>query len=112
MCVGFIIAVILSWIYDIHPEGGIVKTEPANELKTEEKQVSSNSWRIATYISFLVIAGLIVLNIIPRTTRNSDSEIAEILDKNQLLLFLLIMTVLTRKMNISSETWDNGIDPE
>ena len=26
LCIGFIIAVILSWIYDIHPEGGIVKT--------------------------------------------------------------------------------------
>ncbi len=32
LCVGFIIAVILSWIYDIHPGGGVVKTEagPAN----------------------------------------------------------------------------------
>ena len=32
LCVGFIIAIIISWIYDIHPEGGIVKTEPAKEV--------------------------------------------------------------------------------
>ena len=35
--VGFIKAVILSWIYDIHPEGGIVKTEPAHKIKEEVK---------------------------------------------------------------------------
>jgi hypothetical protein len=29
LIVGFIIAVILSWIYDVKPEGGIVKTEVA-----------------------------------------------------------------------------------
>ena len=29
LSIGFIIAIILSWIYDVHPEGGIVKTEPA-----------------------------------------------------------------------------------
>ena len=26
LCAGFIIAVILSWIYDLDPEGGILKT--------------------------------------------------------------------------------------
>ena len=74
--VGFIIAVILSWIYDIHPEGGVVKTEPAHKVKTEDIPKSSNSWRIASYISFVVIVGLIVLNVIPR------SEKKEILDKS------------------------------
>jgi uncharacterized membrane protein (DUF106 family) len=36
LIVGFIIAVILSWIYDIHPEEGIVKTEPVNNVKAED----------------------------------------------------------------------------
>jgi TolB-like protein/Tfp pilus assembly protein PilF len=62
LIVGFIIAVILSWIYDIHPEGGIVKTEPADKVKKEEIRKTSNSWKIASYISFIVIAGLIALN--------------------------------------------------
>ena len=74
LIVGFIIAVILSWIYDIHPEGGIVKTEPAHKAKIEEIPKSSSSWKIASYISFVVIVGLIVLNIIPRTGKKEIFE--------------------------------------
>jgi TolB-like protein len=79
IALGFILVTILSWIYDIDPEGGIVRTEPANQVKTDEVQVSSNSWKIATYISFMVIAALIVLNILPRSGR-STGEIS--LDKS------------------------------
>ena len=72
LSIGFIIAVILSWIYDIHPEGGMVKTEPAEKAKVEGLPNSSNGWKIASYISFAVIVGLIILNIIPRDkTTNS-----------------------------------------
>ena len=74
--IGFPIAVIFSWIYDIHPEGGIIKTKPAHEVKSDEIPKSSSSWKIASYISFIVIVGLIVLNIIPRTGNK------EILDKS------------------------------
>ena len=78
LCIGFVIAVILSWIYDVHPEGGIVKTEPAHKVKTEEAgPPSSRGWKIASYISFVVIVGLIVLNIIPRTKRVIEKEILE-----------------------------------
>jgi len=79
LSVGFIIAVLLSWIYDIHPEGGVVKTEPVSKIKKADKPVTSNSWKIASYISFVVIVALIVLNIIPSTNR---SDIKEILDKS------------------------------
>jgi len=79
LIVGFIIAIILSWIYDIHPEGGIVKTEPAHKAKIEEIPKSSSSWKIASYISFVVIVALIVLNIFLRSDR---SDIKEILDKS------------------------------
>jgi len=78
LIVGFIITVIVSWVYDVTPEG-IEKTKPAHKLKVEEKAISSNSWKIASYISFVVIVTLIVLNIIPRTKR---SGITEILDKS------------------------------
>ena len=78
LCIGFIIAVILSWIYDIHPEGGIVKTESAQEVIGEDIPKSLNSWKIASYISFVVIVGLIVLNLIPRTGKEEviDNSIA------------------------------------
>ncbi len=74
LCVGFVIAVILSWIYDVNPEGGIVKTEPTDKVKAEESPKSSNSWKIASYISFIVIVALITLNIIPRA---GNKEILE-----------------------------------
>lgn len=61
--VGLVIAVILSWIYDIHPQEGVVKTEPVDNLEARDTPKSSNSWKIASYISFIVIAGLIALNV-------------------------------------------------
>ena len=78
LSIGFIIAVILSWVYDIHPEGGMVKTEPANEVQEETMPKSSSGWKIASYISFVVIVGLIVLNIIPRSGKKEiqDKSIA------------------------------------
>jgi hypothetical protein len=76
LIVGFIITVIVSWIYDIHPKGGIVKTEPADKIEKSDIPKNSNSWKIASYIGFVVIVGLMVLNIIPRTGKK------EILDKS------------------------------
>jgi TolB-like protein/Tfp pilus assembly protein PilF len=74
LIVGFIIALILSWIYDIHPEGGIVKTEPAHKVKSAAIPKSSNSWKIASYISFVVIVGLIFLNVFPRSGNRKALE--------------------------------------
>jgi TolB-like protein len=71
---GLFIAIIVSWIYDIHPEGGMVKTKPVDKIKEDEIQKSFNSWRTASYISFGVILILIVLNIIPRTKVNGKLE--------------------------------------
>jgi TolB-like protein/Tfp pilus assembly protein PilF len=76
LCIGFIVAIVLSWIYDFHPEGGVVKTEPAHKVKIEDLPTSSNNWKIASYISFVVIMGLILLNVIPRSGKK------EILDKS------------------------------
>ncbi len=77
ICVGFIIAVILSWIYDVKPEGGIVKTKPAHKVKGEDSSIASNSWRIASYISFLVIVALIVLNILPKSGKSKQTLILD-----------------------------------
>jgi len=84
LAIGFPVAIIFSWIYDVHPEGGIVKTEPAIKVKVEEFPRSSKGWKIASYISFVVILGLIVLNIIPRTDNkeNLDKSIAVLPFKN------------------------------
>jgi TolB-like protein len=66
LILGAIITFALGWIYDINPEGGIVKTEPIEKVKAEEVPKSSNRWKIASYISFVVIVGLIILNVFPR----------------------------------------------
>jgi TolB-like protein len=76
LAIGFPVIIIFSWIYDVHPEGGIIKTEHADKSIAEELPGSSNGWRIASYISFVVIVGLIVLNIVPRIGKK------EIIDKS------------------------------
>lgn len=68
--IGLIITIFLSWIFDITPEG-IQKTLPVEELQKEDRPVSSNSWRIATYVSFLVIIFLIIMNIFSGTVRSA-----------------------------------------
>ncbi len=63
LVMGAFINVILAWIYDLTP-GGIEKTRPVNEEKGPGKAKVPNTWRIATYVSFVVIAGLLTLNIV------------------------------------------------
>jgi TolB-like protein/Tfp pilus assembly protein PilF len=67
LAIGFPIVIIFSWIYDIHPEGGMVKTEPAEKVKSEEIPKSSSGWKIASYISFAIIIGLVMLHIFSGT---------------------------------------------
>ena len=55
LAIGFPIVIIFSWLYDIHPEGGIVKTDPVDQVIAEHIPKSSNRWKIATYISAVVI---------------------------------------------------------
>ena len=65
LAIGFIISFILSWIYDVTPEG-IHKTMPSKDIEVDEKPITSKGWKAATYVSFLVIAGLVVFNIVSR----------------------------------------------
>ena len=85
LVVGLVIAIAVSWIYDFHPLGGIVKTEPAEKRDIEDVPRFSNSWKIASYISFAVIVGLIVLNVIPRKGKNVilDKSIAVLPFRNE-----------------------------
>ena len=77
LCVGFVIAVIVSWVYDFHPLGGIVKTEPAEKRSPGDLPRFSNSWKIASYISFAVIVGLIVLTIVERAGRTGTGQVLD-----------------------------------
>jgi TolB-like protein/Tfp pilus assembly protein PilF len=66
LAVGFPLAIILSWLYDVTSEG-VEKTRPIEELKEGEKTVVPNAWKIATFVSFVVILGLLTFNIIGGT---------------------------------------------
>ena len=74
---GFIIAVILSWIFDIHPGEGIIKTEPAGGAGPEKKQAESGMWKISSYISLVVIAVLIVFNVLHLRDRKGERRILD-----------------------------------
>jgi len=73
LCVGFVLAVILSWVYDITPEG-VQKTKPLREVEKFIKSTSSNIWKIISYVSIIVIIGLVIVNIVSR--RNNVKEFA------------------------------------
>jgi len=66
LAIGFPLAIILSWLYDLTSQG-IERTMPLSEIKEGMKPVVPNAWKIATYVSFVVIVGLVGLNITGRT---------------------------------------------
>ena len=77
LAIGFPLAVILGWIYDLTP-GGIEKTRQVEELDEDKSRSVPNAWRIATYLSFVVIAILLAWNIIRSPALTEDDEILSI----------------------------------
>jgi TolB-like protein/predicted Zn-dependent protease len=71
LAIGLLIAVLLSWIFDITPEG-IQKTKPVDDIQIVERPVASNFWKIATYVSMLIIIALIVFNIVAGINRSNN----------------------------------------
>ena len=65
LCVGFILSIILSWVYDITPEG-VKRTKAVSKVTEQKKEKPSNNlgWKIATYTSVVVIIGLLMINIL------------------------------------------------
>jgi TolB-like protein len=84
LCIGFIITVIFSWIYDITPEG-IERTKPATKAEKEVPEKSSrvNAWKIATFISVIIIVGLIIFHAVGERKQAEDLRI---LDKSIAIL--------------------------
>jgi adenylate cyclase len=73
LCIGFIITVFLSWVYDITP-AGVKKTKPVSELKHVDHTTHavSSGWKIATYISAIIIVALVAFNFISKRNLNAD----------------------------------------
>lgn len=82
LSIGFVIAVILSWVYDITPDG-VQKTptlDKQDQEQSHEKPKRILGWKIATYSSVVIIAGLIVLHLfdsgIPNNLRVLEKSVA------------------------------------
>ncbi|MEN8230750.1 MAG: helix-turn-helix domain-containing protein [Bacteroidota bacterium] len=98
LIVGFIIAVVLSWVYNIHPVEDTDKTESVPKSRSDYFTRSSKIWKTVSYISFVVIVGLIVLNNIPREGKK------EILDKS-----VAVLPFINDSQDQENEHFINGI---
>ena len=73
LSIGFVIAVVLSWIYDVNPKGGWEKTKSHREGEDVEGQPEKRGWKIASMVSFVIILVLIVLQVLPRSSKGQVS---------------------------------------
>lgn len=62
LAIGFPVAAILSWVFDLTPEG-IEKTKPYSDRRKHHKHSKLRLWKNSTVISIIVIIVLIVFNI-------------------------------------------------
>ncbi len=70
LCIGLVISIILSWIYDFTPDGfKRTRITGKSRYREEEKPARILGWKIATYTSIVVIAGLLILNIFGKRER-------------------------------------------
>ena len=76
LSIGFIISIILSWVYDVTPEG-VKKTKPATQVRSEVKQAIPRGWKVSTYISVLIIIAFVVFYIISSIKQSSDISTLE-----------------------------------
>jgi len=75
LVLGAVINIFVAWFYDFTADG-VQKTKPVEELPPGERTSDSRGWKAATYISIVVIAGLILLNILgnPKELKAGDIQ--------------------------------------
>jgi len=73
LAIGFPLAILFSWIFDVTPQG-VQKTKPLEEMQKGETTTVSSPWRIATYISVVIIIGLLAFNIFGGRNRFTIDE--------------------------------------
>jgi TolB-like protein/Tfp pilus assembly protein PilF len=64
LILGVFINIIVSWIFDITPQG-MQKTKALEDIQPNEKPSDSKRWKAATYVSLVVIVALIIVNVVP-----------------------------------------------
>lgn len=92
---GLIIAIFLSWIYDVTPEG-VIKTKPLGQEPDiePEKHAGLNVWKMTTCVSVGVIVALVVFHIVTIERRTKEpittnpTEVVAAVDKEQVFLIV------------------------
>ncbi|MEA1887807.1 MAG: hypothetical protein U9N72_11425, partial [Bacteroidota bacterium] len=74
--IGFVISVILSWVYDFTPEG-IQKTKSVSAIKAGKREKVPTGWKISTYVSVLIIIAFVLFYIISSIKKSSEISILE-----------------------------------
>jgi tetratricopeptide (TPR) repeat protein len=62
LILGAVVTLVVSWIFDLTSKG-VEKTKALNEMQAGDIPVVSYGWKIATYVSLVVIVGLIIFNL-------------------------------------------------
>ena len=70
LAIGFPIAIILSWIFDVTPKG--IKKTKSISAEDQTQVETPNSWRIATYISIVIIISLVLVNVFGLKSNNQQ----------------------------------------
>jgi TolB-like protein len=71
LAIGLLISIVMSWVYDITPEG-IQKTKPSIKDSQESKQPTSIGWKISTYTSILIIIAFVLFYFINSIKKSSE----------------------------------------
>lgn len=122
LAIGFPVAAVFSWFFDITP-GGIEKTRPVSERKKHVTEVQLKKWRSTTLISFIIIIALLLYNIASNTfgrgSGNKERSIAvepfrctdeeEELIRNGVVFTESINGALASIENINLHTWPTNL---
>jgi TolB-like protein len=77
LSIGFIITVLLSWVYDLTPSG-VKRTKTVNPNRHSDQIVSAVSpgWKIATFISIAIILALVAFNLLSHERTGLGKSVA------------------------------------
>jgi len=91
LAIGFVIFIMISWVYDLTPKG-VEKTPPISEAKepVEEKSFHTNAWKFATFLSIFIILLLTVSNI-------SKSKKIHAIDQPEISIAVLPFEALSKE---------------
>lgn len=71
---GALVNVVIAWFYDITPDG-IQRTRPLTQTSKVKKTPDSPGWKAATFISLLVVVGLVLYNVLGWSTKLRAGDI-------------------------------------